>query len=128
MPMPRDVRLVAVNIGVQSKEELDATARFWGAVFETTLEDWSGNGMSRQARLGRGPHRFFFNVRARDESEPHFGHRAAFGLAVADFDDFRNRALEAGAFEHYPPAESEEQPRHCLIEDPVGNRVAIWPA
>jgi hypothetical protein len=34
--------------------------------------------------------------------------------------------LGAGAVEHYPPTEGEDQPRHCLIEDPVGNRVVIW--
>jgi DNA-binding transcriptional MerR regulator len=126
MPVASDVRLVAANIGVQSKEELDTAARFWEAVFGTTLEDWTGHGLSRQARVGRDARAFFFNLRVREEGEPHFGHRAAFGIAVADLDAFRGRALEAGAFEHYPPVESEEQPRHCLIQDPVGNRVVIW--
>lgn len=121
-----DVRLMAVNIGVQSKEELDRAGRFWETVFETALEDWDGHGVSRQARVGREAHAFFFNLRIRDVHEPHFGHRAAFGIAVADLDGFRRRALEFGALEHYPPTESEEQPRHFLMQDPVGNRVVIW--
>lgn len=126
MPIAHDVRLVAVNIGVRSKEELDTSALFWETVFETTLEDWDGHGLSRQARVGRGAHAFFFNLRVRSEGEPQFGHRAAIGIAVPDLDSFRSRALGAGALEQHPPVESEEQPRHCLIQDPVGNRVVIW--
>ena len=126
MPTADDARLVSVNIGVRSKQELDEAARFWEAVFETRLEDWNGQGVSRQARVGRDPLAFLFNIRVRDEGEPQYGHRAAFGIAVADVDVFLDRALKAGAVEHYPPTESEEQPRHCLIHDPVGNRVVIW--
>ncbi|MEO5837341.1 MAG: hypothetical protein ABIQ73_28475 [Acidimicrobiales bacterium] len=66
MPTADDVRLVALNIGVRSKEELDMATAFWEAVLETRLE------------------------------------------------------------EHYPPTEGEEQPRHALIHDPVGNRAVIW--
>ncbi len=55
-PLADDVRLVAVNIGVRSREELDRAARFWETVFETTLEDWEGHGLSRQARVGRDAH------------------------------------------------------------------------
>ena len=84
---------MAVNIGVRSSEELDAAARFWETVLETTLEDWNGQGLSRQARVGRDAHAFFFNLRVRSEDEPHHGHRAAFGIAVADLDDVHQRAL-----------------------------------
>lgn len=122
----QDVRLVAVNIGVRSKEELEAAVIFWELVLETSLEDWSGQGLSRQARVGSEAHAFFFNVRVRGEEEPHHGHRAAFGLAFADLDGARQRALDAGAVEHYPPTETEDQPRHCLIEDPLGNRAVFW--
>lgn len=121
-----DVRLVAVNIGVRSKEELDAVAAFWEAVLETRLDDANGQGRSRQARLGRGAHGFFFNVRVRDDTEPHFGHRAAFGIAVTDLDGVLARALDAGAVEHYPPTLGDAAPRHALIHDPVGNRAVIW--
>jgi DNA-binding transcriptional MerR regulator len=121
-----DVRLVAVNIGVSSAEELAAAAAFWEAVLDVTLEDWGGGGVSRQARVGREDHAFFFNLRVRSADEPHHGHRAAFGLAVADLDAALSRAMEAGAVQHYPPTASEEQPRHSLIEDPVGNRVVLW--
>lgn len=126
MPTAEDVRLVAVNIGVASTEELAAAAAFWESVLETTLEDWVGQGLSRQARVGRDAHAFFFNLRVRDDNEPHFGHRAAFGIAVADLDAVRERALAAGAVEHYPPTENEDEPRHFLIQDPVGNRAVIW--
>jgi DNA-binding transcriptional MerR regulator len=126
MTTAEDVRLVAVNIGVRSMEELEQAARFWAAVLETELEDWGGQGVSRQARVGREAHAFFFNLRVRAEDEPQFGHRAAFGIAVGDLDAARERALQAGAHEHYGPTRSEEQPRHCLLEDPVGNRVVFW--
>jgi predicted enzyme related to lactoylglutathione lyase len=111
---------------VRSKEELDRAATFWETVLETTLEDWGGNGTSRQARVGHDAHAFFFNLRVRNEDEPHHGHRAAFGIAVADLDATRARATTAGAVEHYQPTDSEDQPRHCLIEDPVGNRAVLW--
>jgi predicted enzyme related to lactoylglutathione lyase len=126
MPTADDVRLVAVNIGVRSKEELDTAAAFWEAVLETTLEDWNGQGRSRQARVGRDEHAFFFNLRIRNETEPHFGHRAAFGIAVTDLVGVLARARDAGAVAHYPPTEDEAQPRHALIHDPVGNRAVIW--
>ena len=126
MPTGDDVRLVALNIGVRSKDELDAAAAFWEAVLETRLEDVNGQGRSRQARVGRDEHSFFFNLRIREETEPHFGHRAAFGIAVTDLDSVLARAMDAGALEHYPPTDGEEQPRHALIHDPVGNRAVIW--
>ena len=121
-----DARLVAVNIGVRSEDELAAAAAFWEAVLETTLEDWNGQGRSRQARLGHEDHAFFFNLRVRDEDEPHFGHRAAFGLAVTDLDGALARAKAAGGVEGYPPTQTEDQPRHALIHDPVGNRAVLW--
>ena len=126
MPTADDVRLVALNIGVRSKEELETAAAFWEAVLETRLEDWNGQGRSRQARVGGDAHAFFFNLRIREEIEPHFGHRAAFGIAVTDLDSVLARAMDAGALEHYPQTESDEQPRHALIHDPVGNQAVIW--
>lgn len=126
MTTAQDVRLVAVNIGVRSKEEMDTAAAFWEAVLQTRLEDWNGQGLSRQARVGSESHAFFFNMRVRGDDEPHHGHRAAFGIAFADLDAARQRALDAGAVEHYPPVETEDQPRHCLIEDPIGNRAVLW--
>jgi len=127
MPAGEDFRLVAVNIGVRSLDELDAATRFWEAVFQTTLEHQNGPG-ARQARIGREPHAFFFNVRVRDEQEPHHGHRAAFGITVPDLDAFVARALRAGGSLHYPPTTSDAQPRHCLIHDPLDNRVVVWAA
>ena len=127
MPTADDVRLAAVNIGVRSKEELDTAAAFWEAVLETTLEDWNEQGRSRQARVGQDAHAFFFNLRIRKEIEPHFGHRAAFGIAVTDLDG----VLSLG---RWTPARwsTTRQPRarSChdtrLIHDPVGNRAVIW--
>jgi predicted enzyme related to lactoylglutathione lyase len=121
-----DVRLVSVNIGVRSTDELEQAARFWEALLERPLEDRTGRGRSRQAMIGRDEHAFFFNLRVRDETEDHHGHRAAFGIAVPDLDAFVDRALELGAIQHYPPTQSDDEPRHCLIHDPVGNRVVIW--
>ncbi len=52
----------------------------------------------------------------------------AFGLSVPDVDAVHQRALAAGAKEHYPPVDGENQPRHSLFEDPVGNRCVLWQA
>jgi predicted enzyme related to lactoylglutathione lyase len=126
MASAADVRLVSVNIGVRSTDELEQAARFWAAVLERPLEDWWGQGRTRQARIGRSEHAFFFNLRVRDETEDHYGDRAAFGIAVPDLDAFVDRALELGAVQHYPPTQRGDEPRRCLIHDPVGNRVVIW--
>ena len=126
MASAADIRLVSVNIGVRSTDELEQAAHFWGPLLERPLEDWSGRGRSRQTVVGRSEHAFFFNLRVRDEAEDHFGHRAAFGIAVPDLDAFLDRALELGAVQHAPPAQRGDEPRHCLIHDPVGNRVVIW--
>src|SRR5688572_15836339 len=112
MASAADVRLVSVNIGVRCTDELEQAARFWGPLLERPLEDWSGRGLSRQAVVGRSEHAFLFNLRVRDETEDHFGHRAAFGIAVPDLDAFLDRALAAGAVQHYPPTQRGNEPRH----------------
>lgn len=104
------VRFAALNLGVKSQAELDAARGFWGSLFGAELEDW-GLG-SQQMRVGTDDQFFMFNIRVRSEDEAHYGHAAAFGLAVDDLDDFHRRALAAGAKEHYPPTDSDVMPRH----------------
>lgn len=120
----RDFRVVAINIGVPSEEALGTARAFWGAVFGVKLENLGGP--SWQIRLGPDDAFSFLNIRVRSESEPHHGHTAAFGLSVPDLDVVHQRALAAGAKEHYPPVDGENQPRHSLFEDPVGNRCVLW--
>ena len=90
----------------------------------TKLEDW-GHG-SRQVVLGQGDAIGFFNIRVRSTDESHYGHTSAFGLGVVGLDEAHQRALAAGANEHYPPTDGENMPRHSRFADPVGNRVVLW--
>jgi DNA-binding transcriptional MerR regulator len=124
MESATDFRLAALNIGVDSDDELTAACEFWAQVLGTTLEDW-GSG-SRQVVLGEGDAMGFLNIRVRSASEPHYGHRAAFGLGVVGLEDAHQRALAAGATEHYAPTDGENMPRHSRFADPVGNRVVLW--
>lgn len=124
MTSATDFRLVAVNIGVDSDSDLNIARTFWGQVFGTKLEDW-GSG-SQQVVLGTGDSIGFLNIRVRSNKEPHYGHTAAFGLGVEGLEETHQRALAAGATEHYPSTDGENMPRHSLIADPVGNRVVLW--
>jgi DNA-binding transcriptional MerR regulator len=122
----KDIRVVAINIGVPSEEALETARAFWGAVLGSNLENW--NGSSWQIRLGPDDAFSFLNIRVRSTDEAHHDHTAAFGLSVPDLDAVHQRALAAGAEEHYPPMDGENQPRHSLFEDPVGNRCVLWQA
>ncbi|WP_020580325.1 MerR family transcriptional regulator [Actinopolymorpha alba] len=124
MKTATDFRLVAVNIGVDSDSALEAACAFWGGILGTQLENWGTP--SRQVVLGEGDAIGFLNIRVRSPEEPHYGHTSAFGLGVVGLDETHQRALAAGATEHYPPTDGENMPRHSLIADPVGNRVVLW--
>lgn len=124
MKSAADFRLVAVNIGVESQAALQSACAFWSQVLGTELENWGG--ASQQVVLGEGDAIGFLNIRVRSDDEPHFGHRAAFGLGVVGLDDAHGRAIAAGATEHYPPTDGHNMPRHSMISDPVGNRVVLW--
>jgi DNA-binding transcriptional MerR regulator len=118
------VRLVALNLGVTSLEELETATTFWSSLFGADFEDWGGG--SLQMRLGTGDDFYLMNFRLRDPEEAQYGHRAAFGLLVDDLDDFHRRALAAGAREQVPPTDAAGMPRHSRFEDPAGNRVVLW--
>jgi DNA-binding transcriptional MerR regulator len=119
-----DFRLAAINIGVDSEDALESACAFWDEVLGTALEDWGGG--CRQVVLGEGDAVGFLNIRVRNPDEPQFGHRSAFGLGVVGLEAAHDRALAAGAKEHYPPTDGENMPRHSRFEDPVGNRVVLW--
>lgn len=119
-----DFRLATVNLGVDSQEDLERAAAFWGELLGTALEDWGDGG--RQVVLGEGDGIGFLNFRVRSAEEPHFGHRTAFGLGVVGLEETHRRALAAGAIEQYPPTDGVNRPRSSRIEDPVGNRVVLW--
>src|SRR2546423_15603430 len=126
MPMASaaDFRLATINIGVDSPAELEVACAFWEKLLGTKLENWGGP--SRQVVLGRGDASSFLNIRVRSADEPHYGHRSAFGLGVVGLEGAHQRAVAAGATEHYPPTEGEKMPRHSPFADPVGNRVVLW--
>jgi DNA-binding transcriptional MerR regulator len=120
----KGVRLVALNLGVRTEEELQQATGFWSTLFDADFEDW-GQG-SLQMRLGEGEDFYLFNFRIRERDEPQFGFSAAFGLLVDDLDTFHTRALAAGATEHVSPRDGEGMPRYSRLEDPVGNRFVLW--
>ena len=119
-----DFGLAAVNIGVDSDAALEIACAFWGELLGVQLEDW-GSG-SRQVVLGEGDAISFLNVRVRSTDEPQYGHKSAFGLGVVGLEEAHQRALAAGATEHFPPTDGENMPRHSRFADPVGNRVVLW--
>jgi DNA-binding transcriptional MerR regulator len=119
-----EFRLVAMNIGVDSDAALDVACTFWGELLGVQPEDW-GSG-SRQVVVGESDAISFLNIRVRSADEPKHGHQSAFGLGVVGLEDAHQRALAAGATEHYPPTDGENMPRHSRFADPVGNRVVLW--
>ena len=115
---------MAINVGVRDLEE---AIRFYEAVFGAPLEVPSSRDHARWV-FGEGDSIFLFNMRRRDDSDPHRDHASAFGFGVPDLDAAHARALAAGAREHFPPMEEPGMPRHSRFEDPSGNRVVLWGA
>lgn len=124
MKRASDFGLAAVNIGVDSEAALEIACAFWGELLGVQLEDWGHGG--RQVVLGEGDGLSFLNIRVRSTDEPQYGHRSAFGLGVIGLEEAHQRAVAAGATEHYPPTDGENMPRHSRFADPVGNRVVLW--
>jgi DNA-binding transcriptional MerR regulator len=122
----KDIRIIAINIGVPTEEDLQKARRFWEAVLEVKLENWGGP--SWQVLLGPDGAQGMLNIRVRSADEPHQSHTSAFGVSVPDLEATAKRAIAAGGREHYPPTDGEDMPSHTLIEDPVGNRVVFWQA
>jgi DNA-binding transcriptional MerR regulator len=122
----KDIRIIAINIGVPSEEALHKARTFWEAVLGVKLENWGGP--SWQVLLGPDGAQGMLNIRIRSADEAHHAHTSAFGISVPDLQVTAKRAIAAGGKEHYPPTEGEDMPSHTLIEDPVGNRVVFWQA
>ena len=121
----KDIRIVAINIGVPDEEALQKARTFWEAVLGLKLENW---GSSWQALLGPDGAEGRLNIRVRSADEAHHTHTSAFGVSVPDLQATSTRALAAGGKQHYPPTDGQDMPSHTLIEDPVGNRVVFWQA
>lgn len=126
MQAAKDIRIVAINIGVPSEDALQKARAFWEAVLGVTMEN--SGGPSWQALLGPDGAQGRLNIRVRSGDEPHQSHTSAFGISVPDLGATSKRALAAGGKEHYPPTDGKDMPSHTLIEDPVGNRVVFWQA
>lgn len=121
----KDIRIVAINVGVASEAALDKARAFWEAVLGVKMEQF---GPSWQALLGPDGAQGRLNLRVRSSEEDHHAHTSAFGISVPDLPAIAKRALAAGGKEHYPPTDGADMPSHTLIEDPVGNRVVFWQA
>lgn len=48
-----------------------------------------------------------------------------FGILVSDVDAAHQRALDAGAAEHYPPVDKPWKPRSSCVIDPSGNWIDL---
>lgn len=118
-------RPVAINVGVRNLEEAIA---FYEAAFGVSFEVGDVDGRPVHARLqfGEGDSFFLFNLRQRGADDPHRDHISAFGFVVDDLDIIHQRAIAAGAREHFGPMDQEGLPRHSRFEDPSGNRIALW--
>lgn len=118
-------RPVAINVGVRDIEE---AIEFYEAVFAAKLEVGESDGPPAHARwqFGEDDSFFLFNIRERGPDEPHRDHNSAFGFVVEDLEATHQRALAAGAQQHFPPMDQEGLPRHSRFEDPSGNRIVLW--
>ena len=118
-------RPVAINLGVR---DLAEAIEFYERVFETKLEISESDGRPVHARwqFGEADSFFLFNIRERGATEAHRAHVSAFGFVVADVDATHQRAVAAGARQHFPPTEQEGLPRHSRFEDTSGNRIVLW--
>lgn len=125
VPQVTGCRVVAINVGVKN---LDESIKFYEEAFEVAFKSNPEDPKGAQLMFGTWPGEQFFllNIRERDPSEPHHDHTSAFGLLVEDLGVVHQRALEAGAKEHFPPMETPGLPRHSRIEDPSGNRIVLW--
>jgi len=120
-------RPVAINVGVRNLEEAVA---FYEAAFGTTFEVREVGGRPVHARLqfGEGGSFFLFNLRERGADDPHRDHISAFRFVVDDLERTHERAIAAGARQHFGPVDQEGVPRHSRFEDPSGNRIVLWQA
>ena len=85
-------RPVAINVGVRDLEE---AIRFYEAVFGAPMEVSASRDHARWT-FGEGDSMFLFNLRRRDDHEPHRDHVSAFGFAVPDLDAAHARAPVGG--------------------------------
>lgn len=120
-------RPVAINVGVKNIEE---AIEFYEGVFGTKLETNEADGRPVHARLRFGDDDSFFllNIRERGAGDPHRDHVSAFGFVVDNIDAAHDRAVAAGAREHFAPMDEAGMPRHSRFQDPSGNRIVLWQA
>ena len=118
-------RPVTINVGVTNLEE---AVEFYEAVFGAELEVAEADGRPVHARwqFGDDDSFFLFNIRQRGPDEPHRDRNSPFGFLVEDLEATHQRALAAGAQQHFPPMDQEGLPRHSRFEDPSGNRIVLW--
>jgi predicted enzyme related to lactoylglutathione lyase len=58
----------------------------------------------------------------------HPGRNTCFGFLVDDVDRMHIRAIDAGAIEVRPPQDYDWKPRTSIVDDPSGNRIALFQA
>jgi len=127
MEAAKGFRPIAINVGVRNIEE---AIEFYEGVFETKFEKGESDGRPVHAhwQFGTAGHEsfFLFNIRERGSDESHRHHTSAFGFVVADLEATHDRAIAAGAKEHFAPMDVEGLPRHSRLEDQSGNRIVLW--
>jgi predicted enzyme related to lactoylglutathione lyase len=123
MPEPKIPRIVQVTINVT---DLAGAIRFYQGAFDAVFNEEVSS-----FQFGTWPSDDFFLLTVAHEANDHGGHEgptgvSRFGLLVAEVDAVHRRAVDAGAVEVYPPADTSWKPRCSCVADPSGNRVDLY--
>ena len=123
MPELKTPRIVQVTINVT---DLAESITFYRDAFDATFNEEVSSFI-----LGVWPGDEFFMLTIAHDADQHGEHhgpdgRSRFGLLVHDVDAAHRRALDAGAAEVCPPADSPWKPRSSGVTDPSGNRIDLY--
>jgi PhnB protein len=123
VPDLKTPRIVQVTINVT---DLAEAIRFYGAAFDAVFNEEVSS-----FQFGTWPGDDFFLLTVAHEAGDHGRHEgpagaSRFGLLVEDVDAAHRRALDAGATEVHPPADTPWKPRWSCVADPCGNRIDLY--
>lgn len=122
MPDHTGYRPVQVTIHA---DDVDQTVHFYTNVFDVEFD-------KSVSSFTFGPDTdsyFVLTVEPQTDEHPGYpGRGACFGLLVDDLETVHQRALDAGGTEVHPPMDFAWKPRASLVDDPSGNRLALYQA
>jgi DNA-binding transcriptional MerR regulator len=123
MPELKTPRIVQVTINVT---DLAESVTFYREAFEASYNEEVSSFI-----LGIWPSDEFFMLTVahgpgQHGTRPGPDGQSRFGLLVDDLDAVHRRALDAGATEVHPPADTPWKPRSSCVADPSGNRIDLY--